>query len=56
MEYLVIALLYIGAVLVSSVLDQFLRGVSLPLVQMVVGVAIYFFVDLPRHVHRPSAL
>ena len=47
MEYLVIALLYVGAVLVSSVLDQFLRGVSLPLVQMAVGAAIYFFADLP---------
>lgn len=56
MEYLVIALLYIGAVLVSSVLDQFLRGVSLPLVQMVVGVAIYFFVDLPIDVTINSEL
>ena len=50
MEYLVIALLYVGAVLVSSVLDQFLRGVSLPLVQMAVGVAIYIFAALPTNV------
>lgn len=56
MEYLVIALLYIGAVLVSSVLDQFLRGVSLPLVQMAVGVAIYFFVELPIDVTINSEL
>lgn len=56
MEYLVIALLYIGAVLVSSVLDQFLRGVSLPLVQMAVGVAIYFFADLPIDVTINSEL
>ncbi len=56
MEYLVIALLYIGAVLVSSVLDQFLRGVSLPLVQMAVGVAIYLFVDLPIDVTINSEL
>lgn len=56
MEYLVIALLYVGAVLVSSVLDQFLRGVSLPLVQMAVGVAIYFFADLPIDVTISSEL
>lgn len=56
MEYLVIALLYIGAVLVSSVLDQFLRGVSLPLVQMAVGVATYFFADLPIDVTINSEL
>ena len=56
MEYLVIALLYAGAVLVSSVLDQFLRGVSLPLVQMAVGVAIYFFADLPIDVTINSEL
>lgn len=56
MEYLVIALLYIGAVLVSAVLDQFLRGVSLPLVQMAVGVAIYFFVELPIDVTINSEL
>lgn len=56
MEFLVIALLYIGAVLVSSVLDQFLRGVSLPLVQMAVGVAIYFFVELPIDVTINSEL
>lgn len=56
MEYLVIALLYVGAVLVSSVLDQFLRGVSLPLVQMAVGVAIYFFADLPIDVTINSEL
>lgn len=56
MEYLVIALLYVGAVLVSSVLDQFLRGVSLPLVQMAVGVAIYFFADLPIDVTMNSEL
>lgn len=56
MEYLVIALLYVGAVLVSSVLDQFLRGVSLPLVQMTVGVAIYFFADLPIDVTINSEL
>ncbi len=56
MEYLVIALLYVGAVLVSSVLDQFLRGVSLPLVQMAVGGAIYFFADLPIDVAINSEL
>lgn len=56
MEYLVIALLYVGAVLVSSVLEQFLRGVSLPLVQMAVGVAIYFFADLPIDVTINSEL
>lgn len=56
MEYLVIALLYVGAVLVSSVLDQFLRGVSLPLVQMAVGAAIYFFADLPIDVTINSEL
>ncbi len=56
MEYLVIALLYVGAVLVSSVLDQFLRGVSLPLVQMAVGVATYFFADLPIDVTINSEL
>lgn len=56
MEYLVIALLYVGAVLVSSVLDQFLRGVSLPLVQMAVGVAIYFFADIPIDVTINSEL
>ena len=56
MEYLVIALLYVGAVLVSSVFDQFLRGVSLPLVQMTVGVAIYFFADLPIDVTINSEL
>lgn len=56
MEYLVIALLYVGAILVSSVLDQFLRGVSLPLVQMAVGVAIYFFADLPIDVTINSEL
>lgn len=56
MEYLVIALLYVGAVLVSSVLDQFLRGVSLPLVQMAVGVAICFFADLPIDVTINSEL
>lgn len=56
MEYLVIALLYVGAVLVSSVLDQFLRGVSVPLVQMAVGVAIYFFADLPIDVTINSEL
>ena len=56
MEYLVIALLYVGAVLVSSVLDQFLPGVSLPLVQMAVGVAIYFFADLPIDVTINSEL
>ena len=56
MEYLVIALLYVGAVLVSSVLDQLLRGVSLPLVQMTVGVAIYFFADLPIDVTINSEL
>lgn len=56
MEYLVIALLYVGAVLVSSVLDQFLRGVSLPLVQMAVGVAIHFFADLPIDVTINSEL
>ena len=56
MEYLVIALLYVGAVLVSSVLDQFLRGVSLPLVQMAVGVAICFFADLPIDVTIDSEL
>lgn len=56
MEYLVIALLYVGAVLASSVLDQFLRGVSLPLVQMAVGVAIYFFADLPIDVTINSEL
>ena len=56
MEYLVIALLYVGAVLVSSVLDQFLRGVSLQLVQMAVGVAIYFFADLPIDVTINSEL
>ena len=56
MEYLVIALLYVGAVLVSSVLDQFLRGVSLPLVQMAAGVAIYFFADLPIDVTINSEL
>lgn len=56
MEYLVIALLCVGAVLVSSVLDQFLRGVSLPLVQMAVGVAIYFFADLPIDVTINSEL
>lgn len=47
MEYLVIALVLIGAVLLSSVLDQFLHGVSLPLVQMAIGVAMYFFVEFP---------
>lgn len=56
MEYLVMALLYVGAVLVSSVLDQFLRGVSLPLVQMAVGVAICFFADLPIDVTINSEL
>ena len=56
MEYLVIALLYVGAVLVSSVLDQFLRGVSLPLMQMAVGVAIYFFADFPIDVTINSEL
>lgn len=47
MEYLFIALVLIGAVLISSILDQFLPAVSLPLVQMAIGVAMYFFLTLP---------
>lgn len=47
MEYLVIVIILLGAVLLSSVLDQYLRGVSLPLVQMAIGVAMYFFVTFP---------
>lgn len=56
MEILVIALFLIGAVLVSSILDQFLRGVSLPLVQMAIGVAMYFFIELPGDVTINSEL
>lgn len=56
MEYLVIALVLIGAVLLSSVLDQFLKGVSLPLVQMAIGVGIYFIIELPVDVMLNSEL
>lgn len=56
MEFLVIALVLIGAVLVSALLDQYLRGVSLPLVQMAVGVIIYFFVELPTDFQINSEL
>lgn len=56
MEYLVVALVLMGAVLLSSILDQFLRGVSLPLVQMGIGVAMYFFVQFPADFSIDSEL
>lgn len=56
MDILVLALVYIGAILISSVLDQFLRGVSLPLVQMALGVGLYFLVKFPIDVTINSEL
>lgn len=56
MEYLIIALVLIGAVLISAVLDQFLARVSLPLVQMIIGVAIYLFVPLSTDLTLNSEL
>ena len=46
MDIIVIPLLLLGAILVSAVLEQFIPRLSLPLVQMAIGVGIYIFMDL----------
>lgn len=46
MDVIVIPLLLLGAILLSAVLEQFIPHLSLPLVQMAIGVGIYFFIDL----------
>ncbi len=46
MELLQIGLILLAAILISAVLDEFLPRISLPLVQMAVGVIMYLFIDL----------
>ena len=56
MALLELAIFLLAAVLVSAVLEPFLPRVSLPLVQMLLGIVIYFFVDLPHSLSIDSGL
>lgn len=47
MEFLQLALILMGAILVSAVLEPLIPRVSLPLVQVVIGVLMYFLIELP---------
>lgn len=47
MELLQLFLVLMGAILISAVLEPLLPRVSLPLVQIVIGVLLYWFVELP---------
>ena len=46
MDIIIIPLILLGAILASAVLEQFIPRLSLPLVQMAIGVGIYLFMDL----------
>lgn len=56
MALLELAIFLLAAVLISAVLEPFLPRVSLPLVQMLLGIVIYFFVDLPHSLSIDSGL
>ena len=47
MELLELGLVLLGALLVSAALSPFLPRVSLPLVQMLIGILLYFLVEMP---------
>ena len=47
MELLQLCLILMGALIVSAALEPFLPRVSLPLVQMLIGILLYFFVEMP---------
>lgn len=50
MELLELILFLLIAVLASSLLDQFMHGVSLPLVQIVLGIGIAMLLPLPTNI------
>ncbi len=50
MELFELILFLLGAVVVSSLLDQILRGVSLPLVQILLGIVIALVLPLPQDI------
>lgn len=56
MELLQIVLILLGAILVSAVLDEFLPRISLPLVQMAIGVFIYLFFKIDSDLQLNSDL
>ncbi len=49
MELLLLCLVLMGAILVSAALEPFLPRVSLPLVQILIGILLYLFVELPAN-------
>lgn len=56
MELFQLVLIIMAAILISAVLEPLLPRVSLPLVQMLVGVCMYFFVQLPTDISIDSEL
>ena len=56
MEMLELVLLLLGAVLVSSVLDQMMPRVSLPLVQIALGIVIAVIAGTPLQVNMDPEL
>ena len=56
MELILVALVLLGSILLSAVLDQFLPRLSLPLVQMLIGFLMYLFIDLPTDLTISSDL
>ena len=56
MELLLLCLVLMGALLISAALEPFLPRVSLPLVQILIGILLYFFVKLPADFNINSDL
>ena len=56
MELLELCLILMGALIISAAAEPFLPRVSLPLVQMLIGVALYFLVEMPADFEIDSDL
>lgn len=56
MELLELILFLLVAVVASSLLDQVLHGVSLPLVQIILGVIIALVIPLPSSINLDAEL
>lgn len=56
MELLLLCLVLMGALLISAALEPFLPRVSLPLVQILIGILLYLFVELPANFTLDSNL
>ena len=56
MELLELILFLLVAVVASSLLDQVLHGVSLPLVQIILGVIVALVIPLPSSINLDAEL